>query len=96
MLDAIGRYKKLNSTEIDCQPVKPLLQALKSARSIVVSRITFYEDGAKIRIQFAQTDFIIDFDFEDPDYVFITTFKDEKMVVKSCKISKLLETLERF
>ncbi|MDR2630161.1 MAG: hypothetical protein LBC60_04490 [Spirochaetaceae bacterium] len=96
ILNAISRYKKLNGVESDFSPAKSLLWALKSVRSIVVSRITFYEDGAKIRLRFAQTDFIIDFDFEEPDSVFITTFKNGTMFVKDCQIDDLQKTLELF
>jgi hypothetical protein len=73
ILDAVNRYKQLNAVEPEFSLARPLLATLKSVSGIVVSKITFYEDGAKIRMQFAQTDFIIDFDFEEPTSLFITT-----------------------
>jgi hypothetical protein len=96
LLDAVSRYLKLNGVEVDFSLAYPLLWALKSTRGIVVSRITFYEDGAKIRIQYAQTNFIIDFDFEEPDSVFITTNKNGEMLIKDCAVSDLQKTLELF
>jgi hypothetical protein len=90
VLDAISRYKKLNNTDIDFSPAKSFLLTLRNfSSSITVLRITFYADGAKVRTQFAKTEFIIDFDFEEPDSVFVTTFRDDKMFVKDCKVNGL-------
>jgi hypothetical protein len=97
VLDAQDRYKKLNNTDVDFSPAKSLLLILKYfSSSITVYRITFYADGAKVRAQFAQIEFIIDFDFEEPDFVFVTTFRDDKMFVKDCKVNDLLKILELF
>jgi hypothetical protein len=94
--DALNRYKTLNNADINYTPAEMLLSTLRGISGVKILRITFYEDGAKIRIRFARTDFIIDFDFEEPDSVFITTFKNGTMVIKDCKIGDLQETLELF
>jgi hypothetical protein len=94
--DAVNRYKKLaNSSNYAIKPAEPFLLSLKSL-DLNSPRITFYEDGAKARFSYRQKEFVADYNYEEPDSIFVSTFIGDVLVVKDGEPRALLEILERF
>jgi hypothetical protein len=95
---AIARYKRINNIEsYDRKNAEPFLSALKPISAFSIQRITFYDDAVKTRISFKEREFIIDYDFEEPDAVFVSTFVNEDtLAVKDGALTDLLSLLEAF
>jgi hypothetical protein len=97
--DAIRRYKLVNHVDdYDTTPAKPFLSAIKSLIQIdIVPNISFYKDAVKVTLNFNQREFIIDYDYEDPEFIFISTFEDDRLKIKEGKITtQLYEMLGSF
>ena len=56
-------------------------------------RMTLQEKAVKVRFNFKGKDYVLDYNFEEPDNVFILSRKDGKLFVKDCKLSNISETL---
>jgi hypothetical protein len=94
--DAINRRKMLaNLSDYDIKPAVIFLAALKLLYP-ELPRISFYENGAKARFFYQQREFVADYDYEEPDSVFVSTFIDDILVVKDGSPNTLLEILEHF
>jgi hypothetical protein len=50
----------------------------------------------KARIVYKGVEFVIDYNFEEPDTVFILTRKEGKLVAKDCGLNEIAKTLELF
>jgi addiction module RelB/DinJ family antitoxin len=97
--DALRRYKVVNNNNnanVDIALVEPFLQAIQALGPQAEPRITFYGDAVKARIVFRGQDFTIDYNFEEPDSVFILSRRDGKLFVKDCKLADMAKTLELF
>jgi addiction module RelB/DinJ family antitoxin len=97
VIDALRRYKTINNNaELDITPVEPFLQVIRGLGSQAAPRITFYEDAVKVRLSWGGRDFVIDYNFEEPDSVFILSRKEDKLFVKDCSLTDIVKTLELF
>jgi hypothetical protein len=96
--DAIRRYKLVNHVDdYDTTPAKSFLAMLKSLISIAIPHISFYHDAVKVNLTFNEREFIIDYDYEDPEFIFISTFEDDRLKIKEGKITtQLYAMLESF
>jgi hypothetical protein len=95
--DAIQRYKLVNHADsYDLTLAKPFLSALRTFCYSVVPRITFYDDAVKVRLIFNQQEFIIDYDYEEPDSVFVSTFEDDNLIIKDGNIAEIYALLRSF
>jgi hypothetical protein len=96
--DAIRRYKLVNHVDdYDTTPAKSFLATLKSLISIAIPHISFYHDAVKVNLTFNEREFIIDYDYEDPEFIFISTFEDDRLKIKEGKITtQLYAMLESF
>ena len=70
--------------------IEPFLRALETVDSKKSMRITLQEKAAKVRLNFKGKDYVIDYNFDEPDNVFILARKDDKLFVKDCKLSNIL------
>jgi addiction module RelB/DinJ family antitoxin len=96
-IDALKRYKSVNRKEYyDIAKIEPFLRALETVDSKKGMRITLQEKAVKARFNFKSKDYVLDYNFEEPDNVFILARKDDKLFVKDCKLSNILETLGSF
>jgi hypothetical protein len=96
LVDAINRYKWLNKAETyDITAAKPFLSAINCLYPDLPV-ITFFDDSVKARFTFNQTEFVVDYDFEEPEPVYVSAYKDDLLVFKTCFLEKLKETLEQF
>jgi hypothetical protein len=59
-------------------------------------RITLQEKAVKVRLNYKGRDYVLDYNFEEPDSVFILSRKAGKLLIKDCKLGKVSETLELF
>jgi addiction module RelB/DinJ family antitoxin len=96
-IDALRRYKAVNSNaNFDIAKAEPFLQALRGLGPFVEPRITLYEDSIKIRLGFKGKEFVIDYNFEEPETVFILSGQDGKLHIKDCELAAIEKTMELF
>jgi hypothetical protein len=82
--DAIQRFEFLNPGDhIEISQAQPFLD--KVVKLDPNAHISFYHDSVKVRIN----EYILDYDYEDPDMVFISSFIDGVLVVKDCQIDNI-------
>jgi peptidase E len=97
IFDAISRYKLVNSTDsYDTASAKLFLTMLESFSYRTMPHITLYEDAVKARITYKYVEFIIDYDFEEPESVFISAFEGDKLIIKDGPIKDIFKILESF
>jgi hypothetical protein len=97
--DAIKRYKEINYTsDVDITNAENFLTALKSLnlRLRMQLYIMFNKFAVKVQINFDNREFILDYDYEDTNSVFILSSKDGTCSVKECTLDKIEETLRSF
>jgi hypothetical protein len=74
--DAINRYKQVNRAEsYDTTPANPLRSELESLSYKLSPHISFYDDAVKVTVILNKNEFIIDCDYENPGYIFVSFFK---------------------
>ena len=98
LVDAIRRYKSVNNKDdFDIAQITPFFLAIeKLGITNENMRITLQEKAVKARLMYNGNDFVIDYNFDEPDNVFILTRKGDKLFVKDCKLNGILETLGSF
>ena len=97
LIDALKRYKSINNkADFDITKAEPFIKAVKTLDSNKDMRITLQEKALKVRLNFKGRDFVLDYNYEEPDSVFILSRKEEKLFVKDCSLTGIYETLERF
>jgi len=97
IVDAIRRYKTVNKkTNYDIAKAEPFLQAVESIGSHSLKRITLQENAVKIKLNYKNMEYVLDYNFEEPDSVFILTRKEENLMVKDCNLSNISNTLKLF
>ena len=97
ILDAIRRYKTVNNqTDFDITKVEPFLRAINPLSSGRNMKITLQENAVKARLNYKDIEYVFDYNFEEPDSVFVLTRKNGKLFVKDCSLEKITETLELF
>jgi addiction module RelB/DinJ family antitoxin len=96
LIDALRRYKAVNNADFDIAKAEPFLQALWGLDSIVEPRITFYEAAVKVRLKFKGREFVIDYNFEEPETVFVLSRQDGKLFAKDCAFTTIERTLGLF
>jgi hypothetical protein len=94
--DAITRFQKLNKVlDYNIKPAEQFLSALRLLNPILL-RLTFYEDGVKARFSYGQKEFVADYNYEEANSIFISTFVNDILVVKDGTPDALPEILGRF
>jgi addiction module RelB/DinJ family antitoxin len=96
LIDALRRYKAVNNVDFDIAKAESFLQALWGLGSIIEPRITLYAEAVKIRFKFKGRDFVIDYNFEEPETVFILSRQDGKLFAKDCALADIERTLGLF
>jgi addiction module RelB/DinJ family antitoxin len=96
LIDALRRYKAVNNVDFDIAKAEPFLQALWEFGSIVEPRITLYGEAVKVRLKFKGREFVVDYNFEEPEMVFILSRQDGKLFAKDCALVDIERTLGLF
>jgi hypothetical protein len=96
LIDAFRRYKAVHNIDFDITKAEPFLQVLWRLGSIVEPRITLYEEAVKARLKFKDREFVIDYNFEEPETVFILSRQDGKLFAKDCALADIERTLGLF
>jgi hypothetical protein len=95
--NAIKRYKRLNNiTEFDYTPAYPFLFVFRGLGPTILQRITFYEDAVNAQINFDNQEFDAEYNYDEPDSMFVSTFKHGTLYVKDGKPADLLQILRSF
>jgi len=97
LIDALKRYKNINGeTQFDLTKTEPFINALESLGLARNMRLTLQEKAIKARLNYRNIDFVIDYNFDEPDSVFIISRKNGKLIIKDCNLIEITATLERF
>jgi addiction module RelB/DinJ family antitoxin len=97
LVDALRRYKAIyNKTDFDISKGEKFLRAVEALGTQITPRITLQEEAVKIKLNFNGREYVLDYNFGEPDSVFILSRKDGKLIVKDCKLSSISKTLELF
>jgi len=97
LIDALKRYKNINGeTQFDLTKTEPFINALESLGLARNMRLTLQEKAIKARLNYRNIDFVIDYNFDEPDSVFIISGKNGKLIIKDCNLVEITATLERF
>jgi len=98
IVDAMKRYKSVNGkSDFDIAKTEPLFRAIENLGTLNENmRITFQEKAVKVRLNHKGKDYVLDYNFDEPDNVFILTRKDGKLFVKDCNLTGIPETLGSF
>jgi len=96
--DAIMRYKSVNSkNDFDISKAELFLYSIENLGIADKDmRITLQENAVKVRLNYNCMDYVLDYNFEEPENVFILTRKDGKLIVKDCNLTNIPETLGNF
>jgi len=95
LIDALRRYKAVNNTDFDLTKTEPFLHSLRLL-SLEELRITLYKEAVKARLKFMSKEFVIDYNFEEPETVFILSRQNGKLFVKDCAPADIEKTLGLF
>jgi DNA-damage-inducible protein J len=97
LVDALKRYRSISGkNDFDITMTEPFFRAVETLGSDKNMKITLQENAVKVRLNFKGTDYVLDYNFDEPDNVFILSRKNGKLFVKDCRLSKIAETLEWF
>jgi hypothetical protein len=97
--DAIRRYKEINHTEdLDITGAEKFLTALYSLNIRLHPQlyIMFNKFSVKVQINLDNKEFMLDYDYDDTNSVFILSSRGETCIVKECTLDKIEETLRSF
>ena len=96
-IEALRRYKIIsNKSDFDIAKAEPFLKAVEALGANTDMRITLQENAVKVRLNFRNKDFVLDYNFEEPDAVFILSRIEGKLFVKDSNLTGISETLRRF
>jgi len=97
LVDALKRYKFVNNkVDFDVAKIEPLFFALKTIGPEKNIRMTLQENAAKVRLSFKNRDYVLDYNFDEPDIVFILSREGGKLFLRDCNLASIGETLELF
>jgi len=97
--DALQRYKDLNNGALfDITIVEIFINKLKNICDTMQLQpyIMFNKFATKIQLNFNNKEFVLDYDHEELDTVYILSSKDGTIFVKECTLDKLEETIRTF
>jgi hypothetical protein len=90
--DAVSRYKQVYKTDkYNTDVLKPFLDAIQVIvyNSRLIPRFSFYPDGAKAVFTFNNQEITVEYDFDEPEFVFVSKFVDDVLHVKNSTIDNL-------
>jgi hypothetical protein len=73
-----------------------LEQLISLNKKFIASICTAQEKAVKVRLKHKGKDYVLDYNFNEPDNVFILTRKGGKLFVKDCNLASIPETLGSF
>jgi hypothetical protein len=97
--EAVSRYKELNhDQDYDTSLASSFLAALKnlSRKLEIHPYIIFTHSGAKIELDFNGKHFVLDYDYEDPNFIGILCDINGEIDSKVCSINDLENAFEVF
>ncbi|MDR0287656.1 MAG: hypothetical protein LBI03_08155 [Clostridiales bacterium] len=97
--DALKRYKEINNGAVfEVAKADSFLRVLKNVCNTLQLQpyIIFNKFATKVQFSFNGKDFVLDYDHEDQNTVFILSSKDETLIVKESILDKLEETIRSF
>jgi len=97
LIDAVKRYKTVNNkTDYDIAKAEPFLRTVDMFYKHIPKRLTLQDGSVKIRLNHQGQEYVLDYNFEEPDNVFILTRKDGKLIVKDCALNEISSAMELF
>jgi len=98
LIDAMKRYKSVNGkSDFDISKTDPFFRAIANlGTDNEKMRVTFQEKAVKVRLNHNGKDYVLDYNFDEPDNVFVLTRKNGKLFVKDCNLDGIPETIGSF
>ena len=97
VIDALRRYRSVNNkSDFDIARIEPFFKTLENLNYDKNMRMTLQENAVKARLNFKGRDFVLDYNFDEPDSVFILSRRDGKLFVKDFDLGNIRETMEHF
>jgi hypothetical protein len=99
IVEAVNRYKALNQAQdYDTSLAASFLVALKNLgqKFDIHPYIIFTHSGAKSEVDFNDKHFVLDYDYEDPDFIGILCDDNGELDTKVCPIDDLESAFEAF
>ena len=97
LIDALRRYKSVNGKiDFDIAKAEPFIQAIDTLDTYKNMRITLQKKAVKIKLQYKNKDYVLDYNYEESDNVFILHRKSGKLIIKDCNLSSIKKTMEKF
>lgn len=97
--DAMSRYRQVYKTSnYNTDAVRPFLDAIKVIvyNSRLIPRFSFYPDGAKAVFIFNEQEITVEYDFDEPEFVFVSKFVDDVLHIKNTALDNLSHALGEF
>jgi hypothetical protein len=98
LIDAMNRYKDLyHDSNLDTTKADKFLSALKFLyiNTGFQPYIIFNKFSVKVQLRVNDKEFVLDYDYEDPNSVFVLS-KKNTLIVKECALDKIEEILRSF
>jgi len=98
LVDAVRRYKSVSGRDdFEIAKTEPFFKTIGNLGIANKNiRITLQERAVKVRLNHKGADYVLDYNFDEPDSVFILSRRGDKLLVKDCKLDKISQTLELF
>jgi DNA-damage-inducible protein J len=100
LIDAIKRYESVSGkNDVDAVKTTPFLRAIEKLGIAPENmHITLQEKAVKIQLNYKDKDYVLDYNFNEPDNVYILARKRKggKLFVKDCNLNNIAKTLESF
>ena len=92
--DSVNRFKTFNNGKnpTDIYSYK-IINLLKELCRVDTPYMTMYEDAVKIRTTIREKKFIIDYDFDEPNSVYITEQHNQNSKITQCKVEDFILSL---
>jgi len=90
--DAISRYKQVYKTDnYNTDALKSFLDAIKVIvyNLRLIPRFSFYPDGAKAVFILDDQEITVEYDLDEPEFVFVSKFVDEVLHIKNITVDNL-------
>jgi len=97
--EAISKYKQIYKTDyFNFEILESFLTAIETTvrYSRFIPRFSFYPDGARVLFIINKEEVTIEYDFDEPEAVFISKYIKEVLYIKNATINNISQTLGAF
>ena len=97
LIDALRRYKTVNGKiDFDISKTEPFFQAIGTLDVYKNMKIILQKKAVKIKLQYKNKNYVLDYNYEEPDIILILHRKNGKLIIKDCNLINIKKTMEKF